>query len=60
MDIDNLQSLCIYIVYMMKYPYLIADYFLINDFVSKNVELSSRTIFLNVLKGGIDYLLDLI
>jgi hypothetical protein len=44
----------------MKYPYLIADYFLINDFVSKNVELSSRSLFLGVLKGGIDYLLNLI
>lgn len=57
-DMDNLQSLCIYIVYSMKYSYLIADYFMINDFVSKNVELSSRNIFLGVLKGGIDYLLN--
>jgi hypothetical protein len=57
-DMDNLQSLCIYILYSMKYSYLIADYFMINDFVSKNVELSSRNIFLGVLKGGIDYLLN--
>ena len=57
-DMDNLQSLCIYIVYSMKYSYLIADYFMISDFVSKNVELSSRNIFLGVLKGGIDYLLN--
>ena len=57
-DMDNLQSLCIYIVYSMKYSYLLADYFMISDFVSKNVELSSRNIFLGVLKGGIDYLLN--
>ena len=42
----------------MKYSGIVSDYFLINDFVSKNVEISSRSIFLNVLKGGVDYLLD--
>jgi len=58
MDIDNLQGVCIHIVYKMKYSGIIADYFLINDFVSKHVELSSRSIFLNVIKGSVDYLLD--
>mmetsp|Transcript_9427 Transcript_9427/g.14437 ORF Transcript_9427/g.14437 Transcript_9427/m.14437 type:complete len:92 (+) Transcript_9427:2207-2482(+) len=58
MDIDNLQGVCVYIVYKMKYSGIVSDYFLINDFISKNVELSSRSIFLNVLKGGVDYLLE--
>lgn len=57
MDIDNLQGICIYLVESMKYPYLGIDYKIVTDFVSKNVGLSSRSIFLNVLKGGIDYLL---
>jgi hypothetical protein len=41
----------------MRYPSVVTEYFLVRDFLSKNVELSSRSIFLNVLKGGIDYLL---
>jgi len=41
----------------MRYPNIVSEFFLIRDFVSKHVELSSRSIFLNVLKGGIDYLL---
>ena len=57
-DIDNLQGICIYIVFKMKYPHIISEFFLIRDFISRNVELSSRSIFLNVLKGGIDYLLN--
>lgn len=57
-DIDNLQGICIYIVYAMKYAHIISEFFLINDFISKNVQLSSRSIFLNVIKGGIDYLLN--
>jgi len=56
-DIDNLQGICIYIVFAMRYPSVVTEYFLVRDFLSKNVELSSRSIFLNVLKGGIDYLL---
>ena len=56
-DIDNLQGICIYIVFAMRYPNVVTEYFLVRDFLSKNVELSSRSIFLNVLKGGIDYLL---
>ena len=42
----------------MHYPNIISDYFLVSDFVSQSVQLSSRAIFLNVLKGGIDFLLD--
>ena len=57
-DIDNLQGICIYIVFKMKYPHIISEFFLIRDFISRNVELSSRSIFLNVLKGGIDFLLN--
>ena len=59
-DIDNLQGICIYIVFSMKQPLIVTEFFLVRDFLSKNVKLSSRSIFLNVLKGGIDYLLSCI
>lgn len=42
----------------MKNKYIICDYFLINDFVSENIQLSSRSIFLGLIKGGLDYILD--
>jgi hypothetical protein len=57
MDIDNLQGLIVYLIFQMKNPGIIADYFLISEFVSRNVQISSRSIFLNVLKGGVDYIL---
>ena len=44
----------------MGYANIVSEFFLIQDFVSDNVNLSSRSIFLNVLKGGIDYLLNCI
>ena len=59
-DIDNLQGICIYLVFAMKYPYIISEFFIIQEFVSKHVSLSSRSIFLNVMKGGVDYLLNCI
>ena len=58
MDIDNLQSVSIYIVNQMRYPLLISEYFLINDFVSKNVGISARSIFLNCIKSAVDYILE--
>lgn len=58
MDIDTLQSLCIYLVRSMGYAHLISDNFLICDFLSYSVKLSSRCIFLNVIKGAIDCILD--
>ena len=54
MDIDSLQSLCIYLVHQMKYPELAADYYLVSDFLSYSMTLSSRCIFLNVIKGAVD------
>jgi hypothetical protein len=58
MDIDNLQSVSIYIVSQMRYSLLISEYFLINDFVSKNVGISGRSIFLNCIKSAVDYILE--
>jgi hypothetical protein len=57
-DIDDLQGICIFMVYQMHYPNIISDYFLVSDFVSKSVQLCSRAIYLNVLKSGVDFLLD--
>ena len=34
MDIDNLQGICVYMVYSMQYSNLISDFFLVNEFVS--------------------------
>lgn len=51
-----MQGICIYIVYTMGYSGILAEYNLIQDFVSRSVNLSSRSIFLNVLKSGIDFL----
>lgn len=36
-DIDNLQGICIFIVYSMRYSNIISDYFLVTDFVSNSV-----------------------
>ena len=58
MDIDNLQSVSIFIVNQMRYPLLISEYFLINDFVSKNVGISARSIFLNCIKSAVDFILE--
>jgi len=43
----------------MNYEHFIADYQLIHDFVSANVKLSGRFIYLNALKGGADFLLEI-
>ena len=45
-------------VYSMHYSNLISDFFLVNEFVSQKVQLTSRAMFFYVLKGGIDFLLD--
>ena len=58
-DIDTLQSLSVYLVLKLNYAHLIADYQMIHDFVSRNVKLSARFIYLNLLKGGTDYLLEM-
>jgi hypothetical protein len=42
----------------MQYSNLISDFFLVNEFVSQKVQLTSRAMFFYVLKGGIDFLLD--
>lgn len=58
-DIDTLQSLSVYLVLKLNYAHLISDYQMIHDFVSRNVKLSARFIYLNLLKGGTDYLLEM-
>ena len=45
-------------VYSMHYSNLISDFFLVNEFVSQKVQLTSRAMFFYVLKGGVDFLLD--
>ena len=58
-DIDNLTSISIYILQEMGYPYVVCDYNLILDFTSSNILISSRCIYLNVLKGASEYLLEI-
>ena len=43
----------------MGYPYVVCDYNLILDFTSSNILISSRCIYLNVLKGASEYLLEM-
>jgi len=58
-DIDNLQGIAIYIVWALKQPSLLVDCLITSEFLSKGTKLSTRTLFLNVLKNSIEFLLDI-
>ena len=58
-DIDNLQGITIYIVWALKDPSILIDCLLTSEFLSKGTKLSTRTLFLQMLKSSIDYLLDI-
>ena len=58
-DIDNLQGITIYIVWALKHPVILIDCLLTTEFLSKATKMSTRTLFLQVLRSSIDYLLDI-
>ena len=59
MDIDNLQGITIYLVWALQRPSLIIDLFLISEFISDCTKKSVRTMYLDVLKASVDFLLDM-
>ena len=58
-DIDNLQGITIYIVWAAKNPSILIDCLITSEFLSKGTKLSTRTLFLEVLRSSIDFLLDI-
>ena len=58
-DIDNLQGITIFIVWAAKNPSILIDCLITSEFLSKGTKLSTRTLFLEVLKSSIDFLLDI-
>lgn len=59
LDIDNLQGIVIYLVLQMRKTSLITECFLIDEFSSSTARNSRRFSFLNYVKAGIDFLLEL-
>ena len=58
-DIDNLKGITIYLVWAIQNPTILVDCFLTTEFLSRGTKLSTRTLFLDVLKASIDFLLDM-
>ena len=58
-DMDNLQGITIYIVWALKDPTILADLQITQEFLTKSTKLSTRSLFLEVLKSSIEYLLDI-
>ena len=58
-DIDNLQGITIYIVWAAKMPSILTDCLITSEFLSKGTKLSTRTLFLEMLRSSIDFLLDI-
>ena len=58
-DIDNLQGLTIYIVWAMKQPSILIDCLITSQFLSKATKMSTRCLFLNLLRNSITFLLDI-
>ena len=56
-DIDSLQALTVQLVHATRNPQFIADYCMIKYLVSPKVRLSARFIYLETIKGGIDWLI---
>ena len=58
-DMDNLQGITIYIVWALKDPTILADLIITSEFLTKSTKLSTRSLFLEVLKSSIEYLLEI-
>lgn len=58
-DIDNLQAISIYIISQIKNPLILVECFIISEFVSQSTKLSTRALFLDVVKASIDFLLEM-
>lgn len=59
MDIDNLQAICIYIVWQLKDAYFLVECFLISEFLSKSTKTSTRMLYLDVIKASLDFFLEM-
>ena len=58
-DMDNLQGITIYIVWALKDPTIMADLLITQEFLTRSTKLSTRSLFLEVLKSSIEYLLEI-
>ena len=58
-DIDNLQGITIYIVSALKQPSILVDCLITSEFLSKGTKVSTRDLFLEMLKNSVEYLLDI-
>ena len=58
-DIDNLQAISIYIISQIRNPLMLVECFIISEFVSQSTKLSTRALFLDVVKASIDFLLEM-
>lgn len=58
-DIDNLQGITIYIVWAIKNSSILVDCMITTEFLSKGTKLSTRSLFLELLKSSIEFLLDI-
>ena len=59
LDIDNLQALCILLVWWSRFSNLLVECFLIGEFVSKLTKMSTKMLYLDVLKASIDFFLEM-
>jgi hypothetical protein len=59
LDIDNLQALCILIVWWSRFSGLLVECFLIGEFVSKLTKDTTKMLYLDVLKASIDFFLEM-
>ena len=56
---DNLQGIAIYLVWALKEPSIVADLIITQEFLTRSTKLSTRCLFLEVMKSSIEYLLDI-
>lgn len=58
-DIDNLQGLCIYFMQRMAEATFLVDCFLITEFLGTTTKLTTKMLFLDVVKASIDFFLEM-
>ena len=59
-DVDNLQSLVIYLVSRMRgLPQIITNLNYIEDFLPEAVQISNRAFYLAMMQSSVEYLIDL-
>ena len=56
---DNLQGITIYLVWALKEPSILTDLIITQEFITRSTKLSTRCLFLEVMKSSIEYLLDI-